>query len=169
MTVVLEEQALALPVELRSRLLPRVPSCAGGILRLSALCGFRRFTCTGFVVLLRPGSEDLIVVGFTSFRANLPRTSCAGGILRLWALYEHVLWRLLRPRSREGESARGFEASSALTCRRHLAQEVFCGFGHFTSTCFGVCFGHILAKVSPREVLRLLPRSRVAFFCVRFL
>ena len=84
-------------------------------MRLSALCGFRRFTCTGFVVLLRPGSEDLIVVSSTSFRANLPRTSCAGGILRLWALYEHVLRRLLRPHSREGESARGFEASSAVT------------------------------------------------------
>ena len=26
-----------------------------------------------------------------------------------------LLWRLLRPRSREGESARGFEASSAVT------------------------------------------------------
>ena len=63
-----------------------------------------------------------------------------------------LLWRLLRPRSREGEFARGFEASSALTCRGHLAQEAFCGFGHLTSTCFGVCFGHILAKVSPREV-----------------
>ena len=47
---------------------------------LSALCGFRRFTSTGFGVLLRPGSGDLILVGFTSFRANLPRTSFAGGI-----------------------------------------------------------------------------------------
>ena len=35
--------------------------------------------------------------------------------MRLWALYEHVLRRLLRPHSREGESARGFEASSAVT------------------------------------------------------
>ena len=51
----------------------------------------------------------------SSFRANLSRASCAGGILRLWALYEHVLRRLLPPHSREGESARGFEASSALT------------------------------------------------------
>ena len=110
-----------------------------------------------------------IRVRFFSFRANLSRTSCAGGILRLWALYEHVLWRLLRPCSREGEFARGFEASSALTCRGHLAQEAFCDFGHFTSTCFGVCFGHFFAKLSPREALRLLPRSRVAFFCVRFL
>ena len=113
--VALEEKSLALPVALRSRRLPRVPSCTGGILRLSAQCGFRRFTCTGFVVLLRPGSDDLIVVGFTSFHANLPRTSCAGGILRLWALYEHVLRRLLRPHSREGEPARAFEASSAVT------------------------------------------------------
>ena len=56
-----------------------------------------------------------IRVRFSSFRANLSRTSCAGGILRLWELYEHVLWRLLRPRSREGDSARGFEASSAVT------------------------------------------------------
>ena len=69
-----------------------------------------------FVIVMR--HIDLSVgslVGFASFRANPPRTSCAGGILRLWALYEHVLRRLLRPHSREGESARGFEASSALT------------------------------------------------------
>ena len=71
----------------------------------------------------------------------------------------------------EGESARGFEASASLSARLRqaaFAASEFC-FGHFTSTCFGVCFGHVLAKVSPREVLRLLPRSRVAFFCVRFL
>ena len=24
--------------------------------------------------------------------------------------------------------------------------------------CFGVCFGHVFAKVTPREVSRLLPR-----------
>ena len=59
--------------------------------------------------------RGFIRVRFSSFRANLSRTSCAGGILRLWALYEHVLRRLLRPHSREGESARGFEASSAVT------------------------------------------------------
>ena len=48
--------------------------------------------------------------------ANLCRDHLATcGILRLWALYEHVLRRLLRQHSREGESARGFEASSALT------------------------------------------------------
>ena len=35
--------------------------------------------------------------------------------MRLWERYEHVLRRLLRPHSREGESARGFEASSAVT------------------------------------------------------
>ena len=35
--------------------------------------------------------------------------------MRLWALYKHALRRLLRPHSREGESARGFEASFALT------------------------------------------------------
>ena len=71
-----------------------------------------------------------IRVRFSPFRANLSRTSCAGGILRLWALYEHVLRRLLRPHSSrflrpqspEGESARGFEASSALTYSQHRAQ-----------------------------------------------
>ena len=35
--------------------------------------------------------------------------------MRLWALYEHVLRRLLRPHYREGESARSFEAFSAVT------------------------------------------------------
>ena len=125
-TVALEDRSPNQTVALRSRRLPRVPSCAGGILpafgalRLSALYvhGLRRFASArfrGFDVLLRPGSEDLIVVSFTSLRANLPRKPCAGGILRLWAIYEHVLRRLLRPHSREGESARGVGASSALT------------------------------------------------------
>ena len=33
-----------------------------------------------------------------------------------------------------------------------------CGFDHLTSTGFRVYFGNVFAKVSPREVLRLLPR-----------
>ena len=45
---------------------------------------------------------------FSSFRANLSRTSRTGGMLRLFAIYEHVLRRLLRPRYREVEYARGF-------------------------------------------------------------
>ena len=77
--------------------------------------------------MLSSAPRGSIRVRFSSFCANLSRTSRAGGILRLWALYEHVLWRLLRPRSREGESPSfwGFLAPppSELTFRRqHRAQ-----------------------------------------------